>query len=78
MPMFKKKSEEEKHEKLFTIDEMAALLDVEKRQLVEWVQYRRIPYVKVNNTQVRFRVSDIAEWVKESHKKLNRPKVSLR
>lgn len=78
MPVFKKKQKEEKHEKLFTVDEMAALLDVEKRQLVEWVQYRRIPYVKVNNTQIRFRVSDIAEWVKESQKKFIRPKFSLR
>jgi excisionase family DNA binding protein len=54
---------QEKREKLYTIDEMSALLQVERRKIVEWVQYRRIPYVLVAGEKIRFRISDIAEWV---------------
>ncbi len=55
-------------ERLFTIDEMAKILQVEKRILVEWIQYRRIPYVMVDGRYVRFRISDIAKWVREKNK----------
>lgn len=67
MQLTKHKHIEEKpqREKLYTIEEMAALLNVDKRKLVEWVQHRRIPYVKVNNELIRFRVSEIVEWVKK-------------
>ncbi len=75
MPLTKHKHTEEKpqREKLYTIEEMAALLNVDKRKLVEWVQHRRIPYVKVNRELIRFRISEIVEWVKNrktaEHKK---------
>ena len=39
----RRREKEKKREKLYTIDEMAALLEVDRRKLVEWVQYRRIP-----------------------------------
>lgn len=77
MPLLKGKHKEEPKEKLYTIDEMAALLDVEKRTLVEWVQYRQIPYIVVNGELVRFRVSEIVEWVK-SKKKDTRQKFQIR
>ena len=57
-----------KKEKLFTLDEMAALLKVDRRLLVEWVQYRRIPYVLVGGGHIRFRISDIADWVESRAK----------
>lgn len=77
MPLLRGKTKEPPKEKLYTIDEMAALLEVEKRTLVEWVQYRRIPYIVVNNELVRFRISDIVEWVK-SKKKESRQKFQIR
>ena len=66
----------ETRERMLSVDEMAALLKVEKRELVEWVQYRRIPFVRVNNQYIRFRMSDIVEWIKTSHKE--REKFHLR
>jgi len=57
------RKKEQKHEKLYTLDEMAALLQVDRRKIVEWVQYRRIPYVLLNGEKIRFRMTDIAEWV---------------
>jgi len=68
----RKAVEKPQREKLYTIEEMAALLQVEKRTLVEWVQYRRIPYVKVDGTMVRFRVSDIVQWVKKNKMKADK------
>ncbi len=70
-----KKIKEPPKERLFTIEEMAKVLQIDKRTLVEWVQFRRIPYVKVDGQYVRFRLSDIAKWVREK----NRPqhKVNL-
>ena len=67
MPLTKHKQTEgqPQREKLYTIEEMSALLKVDKRKLVEWVQQRRIPYVKVNNELIRFRISEIVEWVKK-------------
>lgn len=71
-----KKEETPKREKLLTIKEMAALLQVSERNIVEWIQYRRIPFVKVNNELIRFRVSDIAKWVQDIQKK-RRPEKQL-
>ena len=62
----KKQVEKPHREKLYTIDEMASMLKVEKRTLVEWVQHRRIPYVRVDEKLIRFRVSDIVQWVKKN------------
>ena len=71
--MAKKKTEPPK-ERLFTIDEMAKILEIEKRQLVEWVQFRRIPHVKIDGKYVRFKMSDIAKWIRDKnrpHEKAN-------
>ncbi|HOO56870.1 MAG TPA: helix-turn-helix domain-containing protein [bacterium] len=62
------KNKPEHKEKLYNIDDMAKLLNVDKRILVEWVQYRRIPYVLVNGELIRFRLSEIAKWVKHKNK----------
>ncbi len=63
-----KKIKEPPKERLFTVEEMAKVLQVDKRTLVEWVQFRRIPYVKVDGRFVRFRLSDIAKWVREKNR----------
>lgn len=64
-----KRKRKEKSEQLLTIKEMAALLKVSEKTIVEWVQYRRIPYVRVDGEYIRFRLSDIAEWIKGLQKK---------
>lgn len=59
----RRKKQQQKKEKLYTVDEMAALLKVDRRHIVEWVQYRRIPFVLLDGKSVRFRISDIVKWV---------------
>ncbi|HOX27800.1 MAG TPA: helix-turn-helix domain-containing protein [bacterium] len=61
--MPQKKSPKPERERLFTIDEMSVLLQVDRRKLVEWIQHRRIPFVVVNRDHIRFKMSDIAEWI---------------
>jgi excisionase family DNA binding protein len=73
--MAKKKKAEPK-ERLFTMDEMAKILEIEKRQLVEWVQYRRIPYVKVEGRMIRFRISDIAKWIRDKNRHREKANIS--
>jgi excisionase family DNA binding protein len=68
----------ELREKLYTPKEIADLLNVETRTIVEWVQYRRIPFVRVNNELIRFRISDIVDWVKSRQQAESRPKSVLR
>jgi excisionase family DNA binding protein len=63
-------------ERLFTMEEMANILQVEKRMLVEWVQYRRIPYVMVDGSLIRFRMSDIAKWVKDKNRPIQKAHIS--
>ena len=57
------KMQKPEKQKLLTIKEMAMLMKVDQRTLVEWVQYRRIPYVLVDKKFIRFRLSDIADWI---------------
>ncbi|GEM_PF-1664888 len=65
--MARKKNEPPK-ERLYSIPEMSKMIQVDERTLVEWVQYRRIPHVRVDNKLVRFKLSDIAKWVRDKNK----------
>ncbi|MFA6448544.1 MAG: helix-turn-helix domain-containing protein [bacterium] len=71
-----KKKKEPPRERLFTTDEMAKILQVEKRVLVEWVQYRRIPHVIIDGRNVRFKLSDIAKWVRDKNRTSDRAHIS--
>ncbi|HOC92832.1 MAG TPA: helix-turn-helix domain-containing protein [bacterium] len=65
--MARKKNEPPK-ERLYSIPEMSKMIQVDERTLVEWVQYRRIPHVRVDEKLVRFKLSDIAKWVRDKNK----------
>ncbi|HOY61772.1 MAG: Helix-turn-helix domain protein [bacterium ADurb.Bin236] len=69
--MARKKNEPPK-ERLYSIPEMSKMIQVDERTLVEWVQYRRIPHVRVDNKLVRFKLSDIAKWVRDKNKPLQK------
>ncbi len=49
---------------LLTIKEVAETLRVSEATLRDWIQYRRIPFVKVGRS-VRFRSEDIERIQKE-------------
>ncbi len=63
-----RKKNEPPRERLYSIPEMSKMIQVDERTLVEWVQYRRIPHVRVDNKLVRFKLSDIAKWVRDKNK----------
>jgi excisionase family DNA binding protein len=60
--------QEQEKERLFTLEEMCTLLKVDRRTMFDWVQYRKIPYVKVDGKLVRFRMSEVAEWVQRNQR----------
>ncbi len=62
-----KRKKEPPKEKLYTFDEMRTILQVDRRRLMEWVQYRKIPHVRIKG-QVRFKMSEIAQWMMEKKK----------
>lgn len=63
---------EEEKERLFTVEEMCTLMKVDRRTLTDWVQYRKIPFVRLDGKYIRFRLSDISGWIgkqQRSHKR---------
>lgn len=62
-----KRKKEPPKEKLYTFDEVCTILQVDRRKLMEWVQYRKIPHIRING-QVRFKMSEIARWMMEKQK----------
>lgn len=50
-------------EELLTPEEVAKLLKVNKRTVYYWIEKRAIPYIKFNRKVVRFRPSDIEEFL---------------
>ena len=64
-------------EKLLTIQQLSELIQVSRSTLYEWTHSRFIPCYKFPNG-VRFRESDIEEWLKRRKRKgRNSYKISL-
>ena len=76
--MAKKERDQQKKERLYTFDEMAKMLQVDRRTLIEWVQYHKIPHVRINNDYVRFRMSDIAAWVQKRNTPQQKEKFNIK
>jgi putative molybdopterin biosynthesis protein len=51
-------------EPLLTIEEAAQILKIKKTTLYTWAYRRQIPIVKVGSA-LRFRQSDLEEWLKD-------------
>ncbi len=60
-------SQPQEKEKLYTVDEVCKMLNVDRRTMVDWVQHHRIPYIRVDKEKVRFRMSDLALWLKKQN-----------
>jgi excisionase family DNA binding protein len=56
---------------LLTLDEAARLLSIKNSRLRTAVFRKEIPYVKIGRL-VRFRESDLMEWVKSNTRKVKR------
>lgn len=52
-------------ERLMTVREVAEILQIKESTLRQMIQYKKIPYVKLNGKKgaVRFRASDIERWI---------------
>ena len=49
-------------ENLWTVIETANFLNVSDKTIYDWVHKRQIPFLKVNRL-LRFRPSEVAEWL---------------
>ena len=52
-------------DKLLNVNEMAETLGIKVNTLYSWVYSRKIPYLKVGRL-VRFDLTDVREWLKNS------------
>ena len=50
---------------LLTIDELSQWLGVEKSTIYAWTSKKLIPHIKLGKKALRFRVSEILEWLAE-------------
>ena len=50
-------------DRLLTIDEVAELTGLTKGSLYHFVSQRRIPVVRLSKRCIRFRQSDLSEWI---------------
>lgn len=53
------------NEGLFTPDEVARILKVDKRTIYYWIEKGTIPYVRINKKVVRFRPIDVEEFIQK-------------
>lgn len=54
-------------ERLLDKQAAAELLSITERHLTFLVEKRRIPFVRVGGRTIRFRASDLAEWLEARH-----------
>lgn len=59
--------EEVREERLLTYEQASQLLMVPKGTLYSWVHCRRIPHIRLGPRLVKFRPSDLTQWV-EAHR----------
>jgi excisionase family DNA binding protein len=50
---------------LLTVREVAALSGFSEGTLRHWISQRRIPVIRISARCVRFRLSDIEQWIAE-------------
>ena len=50
-------------EKLLTVQDISSLLGVKKSYVYHLTNKKRIPHIKINGHHLRFRRSDIDEWL---------------
>ena len=56
-------SVEAKPEKLLTVQDISSLLGVKKSYVYHLTYQKKIPHIKINGHHLRFRQSDIDEWL---------------
>ena len=63
-------------EKLLNVKDLSQLLCVKQSTIYDWVHQGIIPYYKVNKL-VRFRESEINEWLKKKQRRKHKQYLSL-
>ncbi len=76
-------------EKLLSIDDLSEILGVKKATIYSWTSQDKIPYIKLNKRLIKFKESEILEWLqkmsiepKKNHitkrlGKYNQPKITM-
>lgn len=52
-------------EQLLKIDQVAETLGIQVSSLYQLIHERRIPFIKVSHKAVRFRASELEQWLKQ-------------
>jgi excisionase family DNA binding protein len=52
-------------EELLTPDELAAWLKVPKSWVYDSVQSRSMPHLRLNRRRLRFKITEVTEWLRE-------------
>ena len=52
-------------EQLITLEELSKILGVKKATLYAWVSKKKIPFIKLSARLVRFRESEIQDWLSQ-------------
>ncbi len=50
-------------ERLLDIEELCRILGVKKATIYAWIYQRKIPHIKLSSRLVRFRESEILDWL---------------
>lgn len=58
---------EEKPERLFSLEEISKILEIDKAEINRLVQFHKIPFHRIDNKYVRFKMSELVVWVKKHH-----------
>lgn len=67
-------SVEDDKEKLMTVDEVAAFLQVKKKTVYAWVSDQRMPCFRINKRILRFLKERVIEWLATYEQKGRRAK----
>ena len=77
MRSYSQDQEDSNVEKLIGIKEAAELLDTTPATLYTWVHQRRVPFIKLGGTSVKFKPSQLERWSdRQQQEELNVTKIT--
>lgn len=63
MPRGKVKVQEKAQEALLNVKDLAARLRMSECQIYTWVNEKKIPYIRLDHSSLRFDPDDIKKWI---------------
>lgn len=54
-------------EKLLTPSDVASMIGINKKVLYQWTYKNKIPHLKLSKRMIRFKESELNEWLEKKH-----------